>query len=382
MSNGFEKRKEVGNEASVAWINYCMQNGFHYAHTGYESWDMSENFMDAIKDEHVLGMHPYPSWSKIRYIPDWFVIDPIANGFFVDTKNGQGTIERDAYEFYMQLSGKGDDVSLVKMKEEKLYASYIEDVKIKPITTPFYKDRFGHDIPVADKKWITARLLTPHSKYIEWKEKSGGSGTPFGIIDNFYQFEKLMPSTTNNPRKEIQSSKYMKHADVADKFIDFCKSSQREYAFCGVENWQRSESFLPALKKSRNQTCQLIKHFPDLMVIKPYKVFKEKFGGSLIKFMGADLRIERDAFTLMQDLDCLGMGVMLIILQNNELKYCPIQKANIKDIGTAYNGIPVFENRWAMPKKLKHFEYSEWMRKNTDDPFGFIEEQCFQKLEL
>lgn len=376
----FEKRKGIGNEASITWVDYCITNGFHYAHTGYENWEKSEGFMESIKNEHVLGVYPYPSWSKIRYIPDWFVIDNGSDGFFADTKNGQGTIEKDAYEFYMELHKKGKDVSLIKMSEGRLKASFIEEVRIKPITTETYKDRFGTDLPVVDKKWIIARLL-PQEKYIEWKNKSHGSGTPFGIIDNHHEFEKLM-SPSSKERNEVPQSNYMKHKNISDKFIEFCVASKREYAFCGVENWQRSDAFLPALKKSKNQTCKSIKHFPDLMVIKPYNVFKEKHGGSLIKFIGSDLKIEEDAFKLLQDLDCMGLTVMLITVQNNELRYCHIQMANIKDIGIKYEGIPVFETRWAMPKKLKSIEYIEWMKKNNDDSFGFIEEKCFQKLEM
>lgn len=373
---GFDRRKEIGNEASDAWIDYCITNGYHYAHTGYESWDMSDEFMDAIKDPHVIGIYPYPSWNKIRYFPDWFVIDPLANGFFSDTKNGQGTIERDAYEFYMQLSGKNMDVALVKMKNGNLYSAYIDDIRIQPIPTPLYNGQ----LPVVEGRWISPRML-PQEKYIEWKEKRKGSGTPFGIIDNFNEFEKLTHRMATTDKKEINHSQYTKYKNISDKFVEFCRSSKREYAFCGVENWQRSESFLPALKKSKSQTCRTIKHFPDLMVIKPYKIFKEKSGGSLIKFIGSDFKIEEDAFKFLLDLDCLGLNIMLITLQNDELKYCPIQMANILDIGTIYKGIPVFENRWATPKKLKSIEYSDWVRKNSDDSFGFIESKCFQKLE-
>lgn len=375
----FDKRIESTALASDAWIDHCRSNGFHYAFTGYENFKKSDGFMLAMKDEHVLDVYPYPKWSKMRYIPDMFVIDTLSNGYFVDVKYGKNNcIERDAYEFYKDISREKEkiDVYLVKLRDGYLHSMHIDDTKL------FYTDEniYG-GVPVVDRCNYHPRDL-PTDKRKEWQQKHGGSSTPYKIIDNSKDFKKIEMSEHHDRTGEIQASVYMKHKEISDKFIGFCKSSKREYAFCGAENWGRSESFLPTLKKSKNQTCQLIKHFPDMMVIKPYKIFGERFGGSLIKFIGPDFRIEQDAFTLLQDLYCMGMGVTLITVQNNELKYCLIQHANVKDLGTDWNGIPVFENRWANPKKLKPIECAEWRRKNNDDSFGFIDDKCFKNLEL
>lgn len=378
----FQIRNDISRKATDAWIEYCIENGIHYCHTGYEKWKCSNGFLKAMKENIILKEYPYPLWSKIRYIPDFFIITPLSAGHFIDAKGGNGkTIEKDAYEFYMELAGKNINVSLAKLKNSILSLSGITDVKINDqIKTKMY-----YGVPVVCNKWMFARLLKKEENgeqlYKDWQEKTGGSGTPFGEIINFSEFERLKTIINEKDEYEINdipNSNYMypNIKRISDKFIDFCKETKREYAFCGADNLSRSESFLPALRKSKDRSCRMIKFFPDLMVVKP-----DSSSGSLIKFLGSDLKIERDAFDFYTDLNCMGLNITFVALLEDSLCACPIQTANIKDLGEVYNTAPVFEHRWAEPKKLKGADFSQWMEKNkSDESFGFIENKCFQKL--
>ena len=152
---------------------YFASKGINYALSGYEHLESSDNFMESIRrlDDGTS--------KRLRYFPDFIATNKKA--WLIEAKYSQ-TIEKDAYDNYMDLDMIGYNMGIVFYKDDKLLFANITDLVLQTVTNAI--------IPVIDNIWIAPRQMP---NYFEWKSKHPqSSGTTFGVVDfNKTNFTRL-----------------------------------------------------------------------------------------------------------------------------------------------------------------------------------------------
>lgn len=163
----FDKRLTKAKIVEKLFIQWCNIHDVSWAYTGIEKLkrehpEFREDLMK-LNSESALTM---------RFFPDMMVCKEEA--WEVDLKWGN-FIEKNAYESYCRLSLSGLSIAIVNLRMEKKELIFIDLEKLK------FKDISNYSLP-NDGRWLYPRDL-PEDEYIKWKKHTGGSGTPFGIID-------------------------------------------------------------------------------------------------------------------------------------------------------------------------------------------------------
>ena len=110
-----------------------------------------------------------------RYAPDILVNKKL----YVECKNSL-FIEKDAYLHYYNIYENDGKVLIIFKNHSFLFFSFVEELKFQEHDEDYQYFQFL--IPVEDDIWISPRKLEKR-KYTRWKQKTGGSGTPYAIID-------------------------------------------------------------------------------------------------------------------------------------------------------------------------------------------------------
>lgn len=184
----FIERRKKHDIAEEALLEYMESNGIETARSGYESLKQSGNFKKVIK-----ALVDDETAKRIRYFPDFVLAKKQA--WLIDVKSSKATIEKDAYDVYMDLSCIGYNVGLVFAeitKDEQKDEETVESLKFTEIENLIIQNKKESDFPkkyiippIIDGKWLAPRKLKEidEKKYWLWKEKTGGSGTTYGYID-------------------------------------------------------------------------------------------------------------------------------------------------------------------------------------------------------
>ena len=110
---------------------------------------------------------------RIRYFPDMILLNKKA--WLLEIKNSK-TIEKDAYDTYIDLYGIGWNVGIVFFEEDNNVLRFTDIYNLEFNLPKTY-------LPIIDKYWIAPRNL-PQDEYQEWKSKHGNaSGTTYAYID-------------------------------------------------------------------------------------------------------------------------------------------------------------------------------------------------------
>ena len=186
---GFKERIDKSEKTLNLFVGWCKENNISYAYSGYEKLKQSREFKNNMQKLDSVTAQ------RIRYFPDLIISSKKA--WLTEIKNSN-FIEKDAYETYMDLSSIGYNVAIVDIYENQLLFIDIVNLKIKNTKRDPLKALVNKDlIPFKDEWFYPREWLNEDSPYYnpesykKWKEKSGGSDTPFGVID-FENSEKVI----------------------------------------------------------------------------------------------------------------------------------------------------------------------------------------------
>jgi len=186
---GFKERIDKSEKTLNLFVGWCKENNISYAYSGYEKLKQSREFKNNMQKLDSVTAQ------RIRYFPDLIIASKKA--WLIEIKNSE-FIEKDAYETYMDLSSIGYNVAIVDIYENQLLFIDIVNLKIKNTKRDPLKALVNKDlIPFKDEWFYPREWLNEDSPYYnpesykKWKEKSGGSDTPFGVID-FENSEKVI----------------------------------------------------------------------------------------------------------------------------------------------------------------------------------------------
>lgn len=124
-----------------------------------------------------------PSIRFVRYFPDGIASDFKNNcAFFWDAKIGT-SIERNAYETYLEFNVNGREFYLFIKNGTSIYCTPLLEVCFLNSYTYVSQFREKNRMPIDDDGWIAPRLWN-EAKYLNWKyTHPNASGTPFRYFD-------------------------------------------------------------------------------------------------------------------------------------------------------------------------------------------------------
>ena len=164
---GFKERIEKSERAIDAFVEWAKENGLNYAFIGYEKLISSSEFKNKLKDMDDITA------KRIRYFPDMILLNKKA--WLLEIKNSK-TIEKDAYDTYIDLYSLGWNVGIVFFDEDENILRFTNIYSLE-----FKLPRIN--LPVIGKYWIAPRELSDND-YKKWKnEHPEASGTTYAIID-------------------------------------------------------------------------------------------------------------------------------------------------------------------------------------------------------
>lgn len=181
MSSAFEMRCSRG----MLWDDEVDAN---LKQCGYDIGRYNiENVAMHFKSHPNYAGCDNPSIRFVRYFPDGVAADFNANvAFFWDAKMGT-SIERDAYDTYLEFAESGRELYLFIKSENSQYCVPIEKVEFKD--SYLYVSQFHekNQMPIDPDGWIAPRMW-PEQRYLDWKFKHPeASGTPF----KYFSFGKM-----------------------------------------------------------------------------------------------------------------------------------------------------------------------------------------------
>jgi hypothetical protein len=172
---------EIAVNMFDAW---CHQRNLIFGKSGYENWG-NDGFKNRIRQLDDTTA------KRIRFFPDRTILGE-KGAQLVEVKNST-TIEKDAYDTYMDLYRTSYHVGIIFRNEEFLGFEYgnqsivrllycdINNLQAK-VPEDKYLTKYGMRLPVEGDVWITPRNLSP-DEYQKWKSNSPGSGTAYALID-------------------------------------------------------------------------------------------------------------------------------------------------------------------------------------------------------
>lgn len=177
MSEAFQMRCAAG----MLWDDEVSS---HLSSQGYEiARHNVENTAPHFAKYPNYATSDNPSIRFVRYFPDGVAADFKNNvAFFWDAKNGN-SIEKNAYETYLEFGANGREFFLFIKYDHNIYCVPLGEVKF--FNSFQYVSRFPEytRMPVDDGGWIAPRLW-PEKKYLQWKYKNPeASGTPYRYFD-------------------------------------------------------------------------------------------------------------------------------------------------------------------------------------------------------
>ena len=142
---------------------------------------------------HHFTKHPgyatanNPSIRFVRHFPDGVASDFTNNiAFFWDAKVGK-TIEKDAYETYLEVGNNGREFYLFINSVAGKFCVPIDYVSFVDSHDFVSKFKDSMRMPVDDDGWIAPRMW-PEDKYRNWKRfHPSASGTPF----RYFNFDRM-----------------------------------------------------------------------------------------------------------------------------------------------------------------------------------------------
>jgi len=199
--NSFNDRLERAKNYEIALIKMLNLSGFVTALNGTEH--THPDFVDKLRHSED------PTSLSIRFQPDGVAyIGNTPRSFYFEAKSSS-TIEKNAYDQYINLTRNGNIVVLFfgsVGNEIKFKWIFVEDLKFTNSENLLkkFKNQKGNkqkDIPIIDN-WFYPRKLND-SDYNEWKIEYKGSGTPYANIDkscllNCNVFKNLMIEKLKN----------------------------------------------------------------------------------------------------------------------------------------------------------------------------------------
>lgn len=177
----FNDRLERAKNYETALIKMLNLSGFVTALNGTEH--THPDFVNKLRNSED------PTSLSIRFQPDGVAyIGNTPRSFYFEAKSSS-TIEKNAYDQYINLARNGNIVVLFfgSDKNEIIFKwIFVEDLKFKnsKYLLKKFKNQNGSkqkDIPIIDN-WFYPRKLDD-SDYNEWKKKYKASGTPYANID-------------------------------------------------------------------------------------------------------------------------------------------------------------------------------------------------------
>jgi len=169
----FETRINKSKDAIKRFIEYAKEKQLDYAYSGYEELKSSPEFQDKIRKIDDITA------KRIRYFPDMILVGK--KTWLLEIKHGK-TIEKDAYDTYMELHNLCWNVGIVFLNNDNLKFIRINDLMF--ILPKKY------NIPIIDDYWIAPRKMDKE-RYYEWKKiYPNASGTTYAYID-FCNFLEL-----------------------------------------------------------------------------------------------------------------------------------------------------------------------------------------------
>ncbi len=167
MSTAFDQRVMKSREAVDRFDDYLTLHNIPYAKTGYEEWVSHGDFVRSMKaaDDRTAKF--------IRFFPDRCIGSELAGVHLVEVKHSN-CIEKEAYDIYMSLACEKRSVGIVFLHDDMLLFCRIEALVLQKA--------HSDSIPIVDGKWYAPRQL-PDDQYLQWKQRSSGSGTTYGFVD-------------------------------------------------------------------------------------------------------------------------------------------------------------------------------------------------------
>ncbi len=192
------ERNKKANMAIQMFEAWCNENNVEHANVGYECLHSTKEFMKRIKKLQDKTS------KMVRYFPDKICAN--TKTIYVEIKYGS-SIEKDAYDTYMQLYELGYDIAIV-FYTRSTYEEYFQDgllmfTKIENLKMKHLGETY-RDVPVKDNCWVTPRLMD-EKEYCEWKEKTGGSGTTYAYIDESRSNFIELPLTDEQRSKHLDT---------------------------------------------------------------------------------------------------------------------------------------------------------------------------------
>jgi hypothetical protein len=118
----------------------------------------------------------------VRYLPDGFAVNiGTEEAFFFDAKAGK-TIEKKAYETYLDFAGKDRKVFIfIRNSKGETYCVPVRELRFRNSQEVVAKYNF--QLPIDEGGWIAPRLLNEED-YRRWKKRHPeASGTPYRYFD-------------------------------------------------------------------------------------------------------------------------------------------------------------------------------------------------------
>lgn len=213
--NGFDGRIEKSEIAIKAFDDYLISNNIPFAKTGYEDFNSNGAFMEKIRklnDETAIRM---------RYFPDRTVAN--SHVTLIEVKHSK-SIEKDAYENYIDLANINYDVGIVFYMSHSLSRNELWFCKIKDLMLSEawqYAKKHNLFIPVKNIYWYFPREMN-NTDYYKWKKKYKGSGTPYANID----FDSTKWDVLNKIKDnecEVKVEKQLKMSFMGEEIINLRK---------------------------------------------------------------------------------------------------------------------------------------------------------------
>jgi hypothetical protein len=184
-SDPFNYRLMKGNSYEDECFSRLSRMGFKVRRHGLEH--IHPNLHNTLRNSSD------PTSELNRFQPDQLIQDmDLGNSCFIEVKHSD-TIEKRPYQTYKALSDAFNCKVLICIKSKLTNAEYwvpIQSLELIPGSISVKEFPPEERLPVDSDGWIAPRLLKKeasdyfnYQKYIEWKKRSKGSGTPFRYFD-------------------------------------------------------------------------------------------------------------------------------------------------------------------------------------------------------
>lgn len=173
----FLSRIEKSEIAVNAFDNYLRSKDIDFSKTGYEDLSSSPSFMEKIRKCND------GTSNRLRYFPDRTIINKKC--MLIEIKHGT-SIEKDAFDNYMDLEKIGYNIGIVFYKDGHLLFCEISDLQFEPARQWKKISNNGLEMPIVDGVWYCPRHMNDDD-YFKYKNLYlTGSATSFAFIN----FEK------------------------------------------------------------------------------------------------------------------------------------------------------------------------------------------------